>query len=56
MKIGILNYKYAVPTSVSGPADIFAATMRTYPVVRGKALEQGFIIDFITEQEQKKSG
>ena len=51
MKIGILNYDYAVPTSVSGPADIFTALMRTYPVVSGKALDADFKIDFITEKK-----
>lgn len=50
MQIGILNYEYAVPTAVSGPADIFAALMRTYPVVTGKELETHFTIDFITEE------
>ncbi len=51
MKIGILNYKYAVATSVSGPADIFAALMRTYPVVTGKELNADFQIDFISEKK-----
>jgi transcriptional regulator GlxA family with amidase domain len=51
MQIGILNYAYAVPTSVSGPADIFAALMRTYPVVSGKELNADFTIDFITEKK-----
>lgn len=50
MQIGILNYKDAVPTSVTGPADIFAALMRTYPVVRGKDLDKDFKIDFVTEK------
>jgi transcriptional regulator GlxA family with amidase domain len=49
MKIGILSYKDAVPTSVTGPADIFAALMRTYPVVTGKKLDADFSIDFISE-------
>jgi transcriptional regulator GlxA family with amidase domain len=51
MKIGILNYNYAVPTSVSGPADIFAALMRTYPVVKGKDLDADFEINFVTENK-----
>lgn len=51
MRIGILNYGNAVPTSVSGPADIFAALMRTYPVVTGKELAIQFEIDFITEKK-----
>src|SRR5439155_3077087 len=42
---------YAVPTSVAGPADIFAALMRTYPVVTGKELDADFKIDFITEKK-----
>jgi transcriptional regulator GlxA family with amidase domain len=50
MKIGILNYKNAVPTSVTGPADIFAALMRTYPRVTGRQLNANFSIDFITEK------
>lgn len=51
MRIGILNYNYAVPTSVAGPADIFAALKRTYPVVTGKELNADFEIDFISEQK-----
>lgn len=51
MQIGILNYDYAVPTSVAGPADIFAALMRTYPVVTGKELDAEFKVDFITEKK-----
>jgi transcriptional regulator GlxA family with amidase domain len=51
MKIGVLNYKYAIATSVSGPADIFAALMRTYPVVTGKDLDIAFSIDFISERK-----
>lgn len=51
MRIGILNYAYAVPTSVTGPADIFAALMRTYPVVTGKELDADFNIEFITEKK-----
>src|SRR5690606_26550599 len=39
------------PTSVSGPADIFAALMRTYPVVSGRELEADFKIDFVTEKK-----
>ncbi len=51
MRIGILNYRYAVATSVSGPADIFAALMRTYPVVTGKDLNADFQIEFISEKK-----
>jgi transcriptional regulator GlxA family with amidase domain len=51
MQIGILNYDDAVPTSVAGPADIFAALMRTYPVVTGKELNTHFKIDFISEKK-----
>ena len=51
MKIGVLNYKDAVPTSVTGPADIFAALMRTYPRVTGKQLETEISIDFISEKK-----
>src|ERR1044071_5482799 len=51
MQIGILNYNYAVPTSVAGPADIFAALMRTYSVVTGKELDLEFKIDLITEKK-----
>lgn len=51
MQIGILDYNYAVPTSVAGPADIFAALIRTYPVVTGKELAADFQVDFITEKK-----
>ena len=51
MRIGILNYNYAVPTSVTGPADIFAALVRTYPIVTGNELNADFKIEFITEKK-----
>lgn len=51
MKIGVLNYHYAVPTSVTGPADIFMALVRTYPVVTGKTLQADFEVDFISEKK-----
>jgi len=47
MQIGILNYEFAVPTSVTGPADIFASLANNYPVVTGKSLKTQFDIDFI---------
>src|SRR5579872_4419429 len=49
MRIGILDYEFAVPTSVTGPADIFTALAGYYPEVTGKSLNIDFDIDFIRE-------
>lgn len=51
MRIAILRYQDVVPTSAVGPADIFAALMRTYPRITGHPLKVQFEIDFITEDK-----
>ncbi|WP_143307443.1 GlxA family transcriptional regulator [Chitinophaga vietnamensis] len=51
MRIGILNYENAVPTSVSGPADILSAMSRSYPRFTGNALPVDFEIDIVSEEE-----
>ncbi|MFB6456672.1 GlxA family transcriptional regulator [Chitinophaga sp. Hz27] len=51
MKIGVLNYTNAVSTSVTGPADIFMALTRTYPIVKGQPLEVTFSVEFIQEKK-----
>jgi transcriptional regulator GlxA family with amidase domain len=51
MQIGILDYEYAVPTSVTGPADIFTALTSYYPSVTGKSLNIEFYIDLIREDQ-----
>lgn len=51
MQIGILDYEFAVPTSVTGPADIFTALAGYYPEVTGKSLNMEFEIDLIREDE-----
>jgi transcriptional regulator GlxA family with amidase domain len=51
MQIGILDYEFAVPTSVTGPADIFTTLARNYSVATGKPLNMEFNIDLISENK-----
>ena len=48
MRIAILEYKDAVPTCVTGPADIWSGLNRMYPLVTGVPLKEDIGIDFIT--------
>src|SRR5258708_27399475 len=48
MRIAILNYEDAVPTCVTGPADIWYGLHRMYPVLTGKELKDPIEIDFIS--------
>ncbi|MEI3802561.1 MULTISPECIES: GlxA family transcriptional regulator [unclassified Chitinophaga] len=51
MRIAILDYKDAVPTCVTGPADIWGGLKRMYPLVTGTPLKEDIGIDFITEAD-----
>lgn len=51
MRIAILDYKDAVPTCVTGPADIWGGLNRMYPMVTGMPLKEDIGIDFITSTD-----
>ncbi|MBC9913781.1 GlxA family transcriptional regulator [Chitinophaga varians] len=53
MRIAILDYENAVPSSVAGPADILASIMRTSPLLTGHPVSVRFDIDFITEKDNQ---
>jgi transcriptional regulator GlxA family with amidase domain len=48
MRIAILNYPDAVPTCVTGPADIWNGMRRMYPVLTGNAMKMPIEIDFVS--------
>jgi transcriptional regulator GlxA family with amidase domain len=48
MRIAILNYADAVPTCVTGPADIWNGMRRLYPVLTGSEMKESIEIDFIS--------
>lgn len=48
MRIAILDYKDAVSSCVTGPADIWSGLNRMYPLVTGIPLKEDIGIDFIT--------
>ena len=50
MRIAILNYVDAVPTCVTGPADIWYGMSRMYPVLTGSELKKKIEIDFVSRQ------
>ena len=47
MHIAILNYEDAVPTCVTGPADIWSGMIRMYPVLTGSSMDKPIQIDFV---------
>lgn len=53
MRIAVLNYPDAVPTCVTGPADIWSGMARMYPVLTGIPLKKDIQIDFITSADGK---
>jgi transcriptional regulator GlxA family with amidase domain len=54
MRIAILKYEDAVPTCVSGPADIWGGMSRMYPVLTGAPFKMPIDIDFITRPGKPK--
>lgn len=48
MRIAILNYEDAVPTCVTGPADIWNGMSRMYPLITGSPMKMPIQIDFIS--------
>ena len=54
MRIAILKYEDAVPTCVSGPADIWGGMSRMYPVLTGAPFKIPIDIDFVTTPGKPK--
>src|SRR5580693_7114002 len=52
MRIGILNYKDAVPTCVRRPAHIWNGMARMYPVLTGMPLKMPIDVDFISSRSK----
>ncbi|HUB61955.1 MAG TPA: helix-turn-helix domain-containing protein [Puia sp.] len=48
MRIAVLKYEDAVPTCVTGPADIWSGMSRMYPVLTGLPMEMPIEVDFVT--------
>jgi transcriptional regulator GlxA family with amidase domain len=48
MRIAVLKYEDAVPTCVTGPADIWSGMSRMYPVLTGIPMEMQIDVDFVT--------
>ena len=48
MRIAVLKYEDAVPTCVTGPADIWSGMSRLYPVLTGIPMEMPIEVDFVT--------
>jgi transcriptional regulator GlxA family with amidase domain len=48
MRIAILKYEHAVPTCVTGPADIWNGMSRMYPVLTGIPMKMPIQVDFVT--------
>src|SRR5579872_2632351 len=53
MRIAILNYEGAVPTCVTGPADIWNGLKRMYPIVTGKPLKMPIEVDYVSAPGKK---
>jgi transcriptional regulator GlxA family with amidase domain len=52
MRIAILKYEDAVPTCVTGPADIWYGMVRMYPMLTGKPLKMSIEIDFVVPDKK----
>ena len=48
MRIAVLNYEHAVPTCVTGPADIWNGMFRMYPLLTGTPMKKAIQIDFVS--------
>lgn len=53
MRIAVLNYEYAVPTCVTGPAEIWSALAYTLPNLMDAPLKQGIEIDYVGADGKK---
>ena len=51
MRIAILKYEHAVPTCVTGPADIWNGMSRMYPVLTGMPMKMPIQVDFVTASD-----
>ena len=48
MRIAILKYDHAVPTCMTGPADIWNGMSRMYPILTGSPMKMPIEVDFVT--------
>ena len=48
MRIAILTYEHAVPTCVTGPADIWNGMSRMYPLLSGTPMKKPIQVDFVS--------
>ncbi len=48
MRIAILTYEHAVPTCVTGPADIWNGMFRMYPLLTGTPMKKPIQVDFVS--------
>ena len=53
MRIAVLNYKHAVATCVTGPAEIWSALAYTQPLLTGSPLKHPIGIDYIKAHKKK---
>ena len=53
MRIAILNYEHAVPTCVTGPAEIWSALAYTLPTLTDAPLKQPIEIDYVGADGKK---
>src|SRR5258708_13074725 len=53
MRIAILNYEHAVPTCVTGPAEIWSALDRIQHLLTSTSLNHTIGIDYIREHKKK---
>jgi transcriptional regulator GlxA family with amidase domain len=51
MRIAILKYDHAVPTCVTGPADIWNGMSRMYPILTGTPMKMLIQVDFVTASD-----
>lgn len=53
MRIAILQYEDAVPTCVTGPADIWNGMNRMYPLLTGSPMKMPVEVEFVTKPVRK---
>jgi transcriptional regulator GlxA family with amidase domain len=53
MRIAILQYEDAVPTCVTGPADIWNGMTRMYPLLTGSPMKTTVEVEFVTKPVRK---
>lgn len=53
MRLAVLNFEHAVPTCVTGPAEIWSALDYVQPLLTGTSLKDSIEIDYIREYKKK---